>query len=409
MYLYNYQYLKNKKTHFLIFLFIFSLLIRIPSVFFFGDTSLENEWSIIVDNLVNYNKFSFLRFDGFFVPNVFMPPLYAFYLYFFKIFNFSNEIYIQLILFSQCVLSSFSVVIFYMINKFFFSNKISILGALIFSIFPLHIFACGQISSIILQSFLTIMFFYFFIKISKKNNFFNIFILSLASGLLMLLRAEFLALFIFSIFYLAFFSKINIKSILIMVLLTLFVISPYLIRNIIVLDTATITKSIGFNLWKGNNPNAKVEGNPDYQANANIVEQVDRIPKDKRYHINFDKIFLDEGLKNIKNDPLKYLKLYIEKVLSFIFMDINSSYYNYYHPLHYIPVLFIGITSIVGIILSNKKSFHINFFMLFFIVQVAMISVFFILPRYKLAIIPLQIIFSNILFEYMKNKLAIKK
>ena len=74
----------------MIFLFIFSLLIRIPSVFFFGDTNLENEWSIIVNNLVNYNEFSFLRFDDFFVPNVLMPPLYAFYLYFFKIRHFTQ-------------------------------------------------------------------------------------------------------------------------------------------------------------------------------------------------------------------------------------------------------------------------------------------------------------------------------
>ena len=409
MYLNNYQHLKNKETYLLFFLFLFSFLIRIPVIFIFGDTRLDNEWGIIVNNLTDYGKFSLVNFGDFFVPSLFMPPLYAFYLYFFKIFHFNNEIYIQVVLFSQIILSSFSVVIFYNINKFFFSNNICILGTLIFSLFPLHIYACAQISSIILQSFLMITFFYFFLKIMKKNNFYNICFLSLASGLLILLRGEFIALFLLSILYLALFIKINLKSILIIILLTFVVISPYLMRNIIVLDTITITKSIGFNLWKGNNPQTDVEGkNYIYDSifdleDLDLREQINKVQKDKYYEINLDKVFLSEGIKNINNDPIKYFGLYLKKILSFLFIDLNSSNPYYYHPLHYLPVLFISITSIIGIILSKKNSYQINFLILFFIVNIAIVSVFFILPRYKLAIIPLQIIFSNIFFEYIKK------
>ena len=409
MYLHNYQHSKYKETYLLIFLFLFSFLIRIPVIFIFGDTRLDNEWGIIVNNLTDYGKFSLVNFGDFFVPSLFMPPLYAFYLYFFKIFHFNNEIYIQVVLFSQIILSSFSVVIFYNINKLFFSNKICILGTLIFSLFPLHIYACAQISSIILQSFLMITFFYFFLKTMKKNNLYNICFLSLASGLLILLRGEFIALFLLSILYLALFIKINLKSILIIILLTFVVISPYLMRNIIVLDTITITKSIGFNLWKGNNQQTDVEGkNYIYgsifdQEDLDLREQINKVPEDKYYEINLDKVFLSEGIKNINNDPIKYFVLYLKKILSFLFIDLNSSNPYYYHPLHYLPVLFISITSIIGIILSKKNSYQINFLILFFIVNVAIVSVFFILPRYKLAIIPLQIIFSNIFFEYIKK------
>ena len=409
MYLNNYQHLKNKETYLLFFLFLFSFLIRIPVIFIFGDTRLDNEWGIIVNNLTDYGKFSLVNFGDFFVPSLFMPPLYAFYLYFFKIFHFNNEIYIQVVLFSQIILSSFSVVIFYNINRSLFSNKICILGTLIFSLFPLHIYACAQISSIILQSFLMITFFYFFLKIMKKNNFYNICFLSLTSGLLILLRGEFIALFLLSILYLALFIKINLKNILIIILLTFVVISPYLMRNIIVLDTITITKSIGFNLWKGNNPQTDVEGkNYIYgsifgQEDLDLREQINKVPEDKYYEINLDKVFLSEGIKNINNDPIKYFGLYLKKILSFLFIDLNSSNPYYYHPLHYLPVLFISITSIIGIILSKKNSYQINFLILFFIVNIAIVSVFFILPRYKLAIIPLQIIFSNIFFEYIKK------
>jgi len=85
MYLNNYQHLKNKETYLLFFLFLFSFLIRIPVIFIFGDTRLDNEWGIIVNNLTDYGKFSLVNFGDFFVPSLFMPPLYAFYLYFFKI------------------------------------------------------------------------------------------------------------------------------------------------------------------------------------------------------------------------------------------------------------------------------------------------------------------------------------
>jgi len=418
MYLNNYQHLKNKETYLLIFLFLFSFLIRIPSIFIFGDVSLENEWKFLVNHLTDYRKLDSilpslidssllhsllppLNFGDFFVPNVFMPPLYAYYLYFFKVFNFSNEIYILVVLFSQSILSSFSVVVFYIINKLFFSNKISIFGALIFSLFPLHIYACGQISSAILQSFLMVVFFYFFFKTVKKDNFFNICFLSLTSGSLILLRGEFIVFFLLSILYMTLFLKKNLKSMIMIILLTIVVISPYLIRNIMLVDTVTITKSIGYNLWKGNNPNSTVEGNSS--IDLNLIEQIDKVPKDKYFDINADKVFQSEGFKNIKNNPARYFGLYLKKILSFIFIDINSTYPRYYHPLHYLPVLFIGITSILGIILSNKSSYQMNFLVLYFTANIAIISVFFILPRYSLPILSLQIIFSNVFFESIKN------
>ena len=54
MYLNSFQHLKNKETYLLIFLFLFSLLIRIPTVFIFGDIGLENEWKILVGYLTDY-------------------------------------------------------------------------------------------------------------------------------------------------------------------------------------------------------------------------------------------------------------------------------------------------------------------------------------------------------------------
>ena len=45
------QYSKNKETYLLIFLFLFSFLIRVPSIFILGDSSLENEWEFLVKHV----------------------------------------------------------------------------------------------------------------------------------------------------------------------------------------------------------------------------------------------------------------------------------------------------------------------------------------------------------------------
>ena len=156
----NYHFFKNKEINIVVFLFLFSFFLRIPVILLFGDQGLENEWDGLVYNLIAHGKLAY-DLDGFLLPNLYMPPLYAYYLYFFSFFNLEDKNYIILILSSQIFLASISVVVFYKINKFFFSQKISFYSSLIFSLFPLHMYACSQISSISLQMFLAIFYLYF--------------------------------------------------------------------------------------------------------------------------------------------------------------------------------------------------------------------------------------------------------
>ena len=328
----NYHQLKIKEIYVLVLLILFSVIVRIPVILMYGDTGLEHEWKAIMDNLTKHGVFSSINFDGLLIPNLFMPPLYAFYLYFFSLINLEEQSFVQLILTSQILLSSISVAIFYKINKNFFSEKISFFSSVIFSIFPLHVYACSQISSVSLQSFLTILFFYLFFQFIKKRNFLSIFSFSLTGGLLILLRGEFIAIFILSLSYLLFFLKIEIKKILLVGLITFIVILPYLTRNILIFETVTITKSVGWNLWKGNNPYSTVEGSS--RVYGNLAEQIKNIPKNKFYEINSDKVFLDEAFKNINNEPVRYLILFYKKVLTFMFIDIKSTQPNYYKRYH---------------------------------------------------------------------------
>ena len=401
MLLNNYLKLKQE-TLLLILLFIFSFFVRIPIIIFLGDTSVENEWEFLLYNLVNHKTLSFEEFDGFLLPNLLMPPLYAYYLYILSFFNLENQNFILLILFSQVLLASISVLIFYKINKFFFSQKISFYSSMLFSLFPLYIYACGQISSISLTIFLALLFYYYFFKISNNNKFTYTFLFAVIGGLLILLRREFILIIILSSFYLFFYFKTPIKNILLVFLISLITISPYLVRNYIIFEKIIIHSSFGFNLWKGNNRNSKVEGS--FLIEKNLQDKIDKVPKDKFYRINFDKVFLSEAIKNIKDDPLRYLTLYIKRTISYFFIDIESSKYNYYNRIHYLPVLLLGITSLIGIYLSNKKSYQLNYLIFIILFYIFVFSFFSIMPRYKLYILPLQIIFTSIFIDYVIKK-----
>ena len=80
MLLNNYLRLREK-TLLPVLLIIFSFLVRIPIIIIFGDPTIENEWEPLLYNLVNHKTLSLQNFGEFLLPNLWLPPLYAYYLY----------------------------------------------------------------------------------------------------------------------------------------------------------------------------------------------------------------------------------------------------------------------------------------------------------------------------------------
>ena len=407
MFLNSYHQIKSKEIYVLTFLILFSAFIRIPVILIYGDSNLEHEWELLVNNLIEHGQLVYEIFDnGMLLPNLWMPPLYAYYLYCFSFFGLEDQNYIRFILLSQVLLASISVAVFYKINKLFFSQKISFYNSVLFSIFPIYVYASSQISSISLQVFLIILFFYFFFQIIDKKNFSSIILFSFISGLLILLRGEFRIIFVISILYLFLFFKIPIKKIFLIFLITLVTTSPYLIRNFIIFGKITVVETSGYNLWKGNHPhalqNSRVEGSE--MVSENLKKLNDSIPRDKFYRINRDKLFFDQAIKNIIKKPLEYLIFSLKKAISFQFIILDSMDPRFWNPLHYLPLLLLGVTSLVGLILSDKKSYKFNYLILIFFIIIIIFSMVSILPRYKLIILPFQIIFTGVLIKYVKEK-----
>ena len=390
-------------------LIIFSFLSRLVTVYFFRDLQFDNEWGILLNNLINYKSFSFYNFNGELIPSAYMPPLYPFFLYLIKIiipFEESNLLYS--IFFIQIILSSYSVYLFYEINKNFFSNNLSLINSIVFSVIPLNVYACGQISSINLQVISSLLFIKFLFLIIKAETNRNIIIFSIVSGLLFLIRGEFILIFIFIYLFIIWKKKIKLINLIKIAIVVTLVISPYVVRNYIHFNQFFLVKSLGYNLWKGNNELSRVEGFENFEREnfSKLKSKIDNLDKNKYYEIGRDKVFFNVAIKNLKQDPFHYMELYFKKLSSFFFIDINSSYPNYYNFFHIVPIILISLLSFPGMfVFFTRSKFENKCIGLYFFMNLIIFSLFFILPRYKLIILPVQIILACYFIEYVLKKI----
>lgn len=401
----NEDFLKNKKKLY-IFLFSVSFISRVLVFFYFGDRNLENEWAILVSNLYNNNVLSMLRFGDLFVPNLWMPPVYAYFIYLHALIFGMGENLAAYVIASQILVSSLTTIIFFKIISQFCSDKISLGGAIIFSIFPLIVYSASQISSVTVYLFLLLFFILLILNLINQNskNIWQYLTIGFVAGILILTRRDFILIYFFSIFYSFIFFKVPLKKIFLVLIITSITLSPYLVRNYVSFDKFIIHSGFGYNLWKAYNVNAKVEGY--YEESDELKYKVSLVKKDINYRINEDKIYLDEAKKFIIQNPRETIALFFKRLFSIFFIDLESTQKNYYNVFHIAPNILIAIFSLVGLIICNKKNSKLNYLILLMLVLLIVYSLFALLPRYKIYIIPFQILLTLKFIEYFLKKLS---
>ena len=345
------------------------------------------------------------------IPSVYMPPLYAYFLYFFSFFNLSDYLTVKLIIFIQCVLSGVSTIILFKIIKKIFNKYLSFPLSLGFYFYPLNFYSASQISSITLQIFLFIFFLYFFTKKFLNNEYI---FLGILSGLLILIRGEFwLLLLILFTFKLATDYK-NFKKIIISIILCITVVLPQIFVNYQTFSKIVITNSSGFNLWRGNSAKPNINGATietlDLEV-VNIKKDIDDLKlklkennQITKYEIYLDDLFKKRAISNILENPETYFIHYIKKFIAFSLFNFDSNYPNYWNPLVFIPEILVSVFALVGLFLnsiSNKKNFVMMIIIFYYL---TLIPIFFILPRYKLFILPIYFIYLGYFISFLIKK-----
>lgn len=402
--------LKNKisknDNYFFLIIFFVSAATKSIIAYFYGDTSLQNEWAQLLSNLYNYNSFSVLRFEDLSVPNLWMPPVYGYFIYIQSLIFGLNENLVISVIISQIILSSITPIIFFKILSNFFDKNLSLIGTVILIFFPLVVYASSQISSVSLYLFLLTLFLFLVVDLSKNQTKFRIILIGAVAGVLILTRRDFVLIYLLSLVYLLIFFNIHYQKIIKIIMVSAIIVSPYLIRNYLAFDKVIIHSGLGYNVWKAYNPEAKVEGY--YVESKKLKEKLKNVNKDIFYRINEDKIYLQQAKEYISKDPKKYLNLFFKRVFSYYFIDLNSSQKNYYNFFHIYPNLILSILSIFGLFVCKKKDRKFNYLVLTMISFVFIYSLFALLPRYKIYILPFQILLSLSFLEYFLHKLRIK-
>jgi len=421
------QFFENKK-----YIFIVALLIRIIIVGLYGDTRWEHEYNTLIYNLLNGNGFSYWSVleDGslstqinenvkYFIPSAYMPPLYpGFCAVIAYIFGFNNIISINIILFIQALLGSINILMLKKIARIKFNQNIAIIFAWVLVFFPLHAYMSSQISPSTIYVFLfsSILYFYNIIKL-RIASIKELLLLGISMGLLILIRADAI-LIIPAIFVLFHYvnKKISFRNNLLITIMAIVTISPFSLRNKLVFDFYyPLTISAGFSLWVGNNEEALgsqyVYHDPPGEIPIRIINKINSIQKNKYYEINRDKIFMEEAKDYIINNPLRVIKLSLKKVVFFWIhiYDKRIKYPNNNNFFYWFPWLFFTLPFIKSLF-SLRKNFRdhdLEYFILLYFTVVY--SIFMVVPRYRIIILPIYIMFSVYEIEKYLNKFLTNK
>ena len=120
-----YQHRIKNEILLIVLLFFISVAIRVPIIIIFGDTNLENEWATLFNNLINHGVLAIHNFDGFLLPNLWMPPLYAYYIYIFSFCYSFKSSGSKIFSFLKIILHPVIVFVFIMLFYLTFSGKIN--------------------------------------------------------------------------------------------------------------------------------------------------------------------------------------------------------------------------------------------------------------------------------------------
>lgn len=402
---------------------ICGFIAQVICIFIIGDNEFIPEWSIYLDSLIRTGSYSYnwTEWNTGWLPSAYMPPLYPIFLWIVtSIFqpnaNSINDIsiltikIIELLQVGLLIVSSYLI---YRITKIITANKTtSIWAATLLIIFPLSIIMSSQISALNLYLLLIITLLYLCIRIgfqksdNKSNNIKIIFTISIITSLLLLSRIEIL-LYIPIIFILLL-IKTNFKKgilFLIMVLLTLGII---VVRNYHVFDKSyLLSTSGGYNIWRGHNETAGPDGIG--YISDDLYKKLDGIPTTNLFEIEQNKVYLNEAITYIKNNPTKLITSSFNKIITLWFYNRNPGDISYNYVLsfwYWFPWLFYLLLSIIGIIIIKGKG--IKYLGVLLIGVTITSAIFFVLPRYRLHLLPAIVVYAAIPISNIFNRLFSK-
>lgn len=399
------DYLFQKHTPYLIFLFLLSLLWRF--VYFF---EIKNDllFKSLLFDAKYYNDWAqLLLHRGLLGKGIyFVSPLYAYFLAFLYGLGFGPES-VKII---QLALDSFIPLLVYGIGLKAFNRKTALLSGLLAAVYGPSIFFAGFLLKAQLEYLLASLFLFFFLISQEKNKgsfwFFTgailgIFTLAKDTGLILIVP---LAVWIYKISAKSLNPKKGVFLFLIGIIATL---APLTLRNIFVgRDLVLTTWGAGVNFYYGNclNCDGGLKG-PDFMRIEPELEEQDAINEARRLSgkplkpSQISRFWFNMAVKENIRDPGRFL-LHILKKLGLLFnrIGISDNYQMVYFrdrslvlkrlSLDFWPVAIFGLCGFFLSLIFRLPKEKSMVLWIFFFGQTIILSLGHIIDRYRQPLIP---------------------
>jgi len=397
-------------------IFITSLLFAISIWFFFMAFKSPAVWeySEIARNIIEHHRFSYRHFGVEYL--CFCPPLYPFLVAFIYLVSNYNDL---AVIFVQMIIYSLLCVVIFNIGKNIFGTKTGIIASILLMVHPGIIFyVLRHEHSLILDAFMFALSVCCILGLyDKSGSFKKAMICGVILGLSFLSRGTALILLPLFMAWIVLTFKLSIKRRLFLAffiaLVSILTILPWTIRNYAVTKKIMLIGAVSEEcLWRGNNPNAS---GSSYDAAGKIISR-DLRGKDlleKIYatdEIGQKEIFEKEAFSFIKNNPWKFIQLFLRKFYYFWWFSPQSGItypvlFKLIYQVYYVLIL-IGVIICTSFIGKQNKIFYDKLFLLAgVLVSISFLqSIFYVEIRHRWGIEPLLLIFSEAGWAHLYNR-----
>ncbi|MCO5250473.1 MAG: glycosyltransferase family 39 protein [Candidatus Kapabacteria bacterium] len=298
----------------------------------------------------------------------FMPPLNPYFIYLnFKVLGDNTKAYTSLMLFNV-LFGTIAVYLSFLIARLLFNDDTAKFAAILAAIFLPAIVGTVTFSGSQLYQMLALAAIYYLIKYIKFSKSHDILIAGLLCGLQTLVRSEFFALSFALIFgavlanYLRTANKKSIFNLILAFVAFAAVVGPWTYRNYQLYDKfIPVVTHPWHEIWRGNNIFASggarnadgrhvwLDGHNDYS----VAHRLDSLPLDTRFEIAADSIFRDETIHYWKNNPEKAILNSLLRVVSLWAIDYTSP--EIHNPIYFFYVFIITIPALYAFAYSIRK------------------------------------------------------
>jgi 4-amino-4-deoxy-L-arabinose transferase-like glycosyltransferase len=380
-----------------------------------GDRELAFEWAVIVPSILDGRGFSYYHVDDAdrivaeplenpraALPSAYMPPAYALFLAGLGLVFGVGRNGVAIAEIAQALLGAATCLLLYRIALLKFDRRVAIGAALVLAVYPLAVYASSQISAVTLYVFLSCLFVWLVFRAEAQQTIRSFGEAGLALGFLILARAEVLLFLPFFVLWVRVASPARFRNAaLVMALTALVPVSGWLARNWSAFGRPVpLTVVSGLALWEGHNPEATGTRSdytaPPVEVPAELQAQIEALPPTRDYELRRDDLYMRTARDAIRDNPLRSAALGLRKFVFYwgYYWGINFTYPGAKSPLYWLPWFLVLPWFVVGVWVTRRQPSKYSLFYIYFVLATTMAMTFFVIPRYRLFILPLVIPFA---------------